>query len=334
LKTTKQGGKTLRVNNSLNKVVFKSNAKTNINEWKDEVISKVSQALIPLSKSVVKYCYGFGSIKYEHDLNGEKSKYWIPTVLNMEASDYEYHQVIVKVVSELDRETFEDEADRIFKQDSDLRKSNSITIFIVAPKCSKLHWYRLKKFGRKANIKKKDYSLGGKKRIFAIPIIAKKPETAVKVIIQILSKFYYARLVKFAETIGITPYYFDYNPRKLFSMIKDSVIEIENSFHRKTLMYMSKLTHTLREKLQEIIQDNIMQAKIRYELEELGIPANKYYWKFKQVVNEIIRLAKECKETTKVIKIYNKLKRESKETYSYGLKVIQWLKEGKYTIAS
>jgi hypothetical protein len=156
-----------------------------------------------------------------HDLG--LAEYYVPTVLNGEGF-MQYHRIVVSVVPELDRETYEDEIVRLFRPLSrPMGLIDSTTIFVVAPKVSRLHAFRLWRDRLKARLKIKRFH-----GAFCIPIISPCPEIAFKRLMDHLKHFWDRRIKGFLERFGVQPWQYDYNIRNLISNTYQ-VIEYGNS---------------------------------------------------------------------------------------------------------
>ena len=309
--------------------------KLSVQEYASEVVCRLSQTLIPLGKSVVKPCYGFGRIHYKYIPEEDTYIWLIPTAPDVEGNDFSYYEVAVKFTSELDREIFEDEAAEVLKRHVNLRIVDSANIFIVSPKCRATQIYRLKRLGEEANKRERWKALGYKdlvrgERIFirAIPVIAKTPEKALKAISTMIHHFIWKRMIALAKRIGIQPMEYDMNPSKLKSLLINNVYIIKRELVERFITYMAELSKTLKEKLNQLEDELRLKEKIREELEQLGIPAKKLYWKFKDAINQIINIAKQLNQPESTIKILDKLKRITK----HDRKIEDALLNGKYII--
>jgi hypothetical protein len=294
-----------------------------------------------MGKYVVKPIYGFGGIPYKYIQEKQTFLFMIPTEYNIEANDFQYYGLVLKFVDEVSKENFDDYVGEIYPKYVDLRRMDSFLGLVIAPKCGRTQVSRLKywtskdeKNGRKkANIKWRDYSKGTKKRIFVGVMIAKTPEKAVEGILKILKRFFEKRMKALAERNDIQEYWYDGKASKLYSQIRDGCVKISSWFIERFLTYLAKLVKTIEEKLEELKRKNDLREKIRDELEELGIPAKKYYWQFRNAVEEIVRLAQRYSGPKPLAKVLKKLKgKDERDDYKYGLKVIQWLKKGEYEV--
>jgi hypothetical protein len=294
-------------------------------DYVGEIVSEVSQTIIPLGKGAVKPIYGYGRVKWTYIPEDNVYIFQIPIVPNIEANDYEYYMVGIKVLEEVDRETYMEEAEKLFKKHFDLKTCNSGSIFIVSRKLRSTHIYRLKRFGPRAYLKWMDLVKGGNVRVRAFPIVAKTPDKAVHRILKFMWIFLSKRLHALAEKIGITAKDYDMNPMKLYSLITNNII-VNRELVRKFILYMCKVVDAIHEKLIGVVRSIRVKATIIGELKSLGVPAEKLYAYIYQPLKAIVKTALNWKEMLKV-------KSEGEwENYDYGLKILSWLKSGSYII--
>jgi len=288
-----------------------------------DVVCEVSQTLIPLGRSAVKWCYGFGRVEYRY-VDEEKLYMWlIPTVPDVEGSGFKYYMVAVKFLDGVDRESYLEAAVDIYKKHYDLRKCDSGSIFVVSPKLRYTHICRLKHFGKKAYLKWVDLARGVNMRVRAFPIVAKTPEKAIHRILKFMYIFLTKRLYALAETVGVSPKLHDYSSMKLLSLITNNIIIVNRELVRKFIEYLCRLTLTLHEKLAETVKAVKIKASIIESLKQLGIPQQTIYMTLRKPINMILSIAKQWK-------VRLRARRNPKDNYQYGFKIIEYLKAGSY----
>jgi hypothetical protein len=292
-------------------------------DYVGEIVSEVSQTLIPLTVSAVKPVYGYGRVKYLYIPEENTFIFWTPIVPNIEANDYEYYMVAIKVLDEIDRETYEEEARRLFSKYFDLKTCDSGSIFVISQKLKDTHICRLKHFGKKAYLKWMNLVKGGSIRVRAFPIVAKTPEKAIHRIFKFMYIFLSKRMHALAEKVGISPKLYDYNPMKLYSLITNN-ITVNRELVRKFIVYMCKVVDAIHEKLTGIVKSIKVKASIIAELKSLGVPAEKLYAYIYQPLKAIVKIALNWRGMLKA--------ETNEETFNYGLKLLSLLKHGKYRI--
>jgi len=304
-------------------------------DYVGEVVSRVSQVIIPAGKWICREVYGCGRVDYEY--YGEEDLYiWrIPTVPDVEGCGFKYYVVAIKFLNGIDRETYEDEVKSVFEKHFDLRRIDSGSIFVISPKLRYSHVCRLRVFGGKAYLRWRDLVRGASIRVRAFPIVAKTVEKAVHRVLKFIYVFVFRRLWALVENVGIIPKLHDYSPMKLLGLMANGVITINKEIVRNFMIYLAKLSMHLNEHLKRLIQEVKLKKAILCDLELLGIPARKYYHEFRKVIEEIIRLSKKVSGPEPIARVLRKLRKEDpKDSYDYGLKMIEMLQKGDYKISS
>jgi hypothetical protein len=148
------------------------------------------------------------------------AEYYVPTVLNGE-NFIQCHRIVVVVLPELDKETYEGEIVRLIRPLSPpLGFIDSTTIFVVAPKPTRKQALMVKKEKFKAMLKIKRVA-----GCFAIPIISPVPEIAFKKLMGHIKNFWEKRVKAFLDRLKIQPWMYDY---KVKNLISNTVRVIEN----------------------------------------------------------------------------------------------------------
>ena len=268
----------------------------------DEIVCRVSQAIIPEVRRLAKSCYGFGKVEYEY--NPEEGIYvWkIPTVLDGGA--FKYYYLIFAFLPEIDRELYFEKCESAFKY-VDLRRCDSASIFVVSPRIRATHYYRLKHFGPKAYLRWRDLVHGCEIRVRAFPIVARTVEKCLHRIYKFTWNFINKRLNAIAEKVGITDY--DKSELKLISLITNGVYKLNRGVVGEIILYFAKLSIYLKSLTCKIVSNVKLKARILDELELLGIPARKHYNKFSKIVDEIIRLNEMFRGPEPIIKLLNSI---------------------------
>jgi hypothetical protein len=140
------------------------------------------------------------------------AEYYVPTVLNGEGF-IQCHRIVVMVLPELDKDRYEGEIVRLISPLSEpLGIIDSTTIFVVAPKVTRQHAFKVWKEKFKAMLKIK--RIAG---CFAIPIVSSAPEVAFKKLLGHLKNFWEKRIRAFLDKLRIQPWQYNYKIRNLIS---------------------------------------------------------------------------------------------------------------------
>jgi hypothetical protein len=124
------------------------------------------------------------------------------------------HRIVVAVLPELDKETYESEVVRLINPLSPpLGIIDSTTIFVVAPKVTRKHALMVLKEKFKAMLKIKRVA-----GCFAIPIVSPAPEIAFKKLMSHVKNFWEKRVKAFLDRLKIQPWMYDYKVRNLLSI--------------------------------------------------------------------------------------------------------------------
>jgi hypothetical protein len=141
------------------------------------------------------------------------AEYYVPTVLNGE-NFMQCHRIVVVVLSELDKETYEGEIVRLISPLSPpLGFIDSTTIFVVAPKVTRKHALTVWKEKFKAMLKIKRVA-----ECFAIPIVSPSPEIAFKKMMGHIKNFWEKRVKAFLDRLKIQPWMYDYKVKNIISI--------------------------------------------------------------------------------------------------------------------
>jgi hypothetical protein len=207
------------------------------NELFAERFMELSQGYFaPLYKRVSESLWDngvYGSVKrayYTCKFDVGVAEYYVPTVLNGEGF-MQSHRIVILVLPELDKETYEGEILRLLRPLSPpLGFIDSVTIFVVAPKVTKQHAFQVWKDKFKAMLKIKRVC-----GCFAIPIVSPNPEIAFKKLIGHIRNFWEKRVKAFLDRLKIQPWMYDYKVKNLISNTY-KVIEI----YDRQIMYCLK----------------------------------------------------------------------------------------------
>jgi len=188
------------------------------------------------------------------------AEYYVPTVLNGEGF-IQCHRIAVVVLPELDRETYEGEIVRLIRPlSSPLGFIDSTTIFVVAPKVTRQHAFKVWKEKFKAMLKIKRVA-----GCFVIPIVSPSPEIAFKKLMSHVKNFWERRVKAFLERLKIQPWMYDYRVKNLIS---NTFKVLEN--YDKQIIYCLKsmVAHLVyfvdgfKEALRAIGSLNLMKGKV------------------------------------------------------------------------
>jgi hypothetical protein len=148
------------------------------------------------------------------------AEYYVPTVLNGEGF-MQCHRIVVMVLPELDKDRYEGEIVRLISPLSEpLGIIDSTTIFVVAPKVTRQHAFKVWKEKFKAMLKIK--RIAG---CFAIPIVSSAPEVAFKKLLGHLKNFWEKRVKAFLDKLKIQPWQYSY---KIKNILSSTLKVIEN----------------------------------------------------------------------------------------------------------
>jgi hypothetical protein len=162
------------------------------------------------------------------------AEYYVPTVLNGE-NFMQCHRIVVVVLPELDKETYESEIVRLISPLSPpLGFIDSTTIFVVAPKVTRKHALMVLKEKFKAMLKIKRVA-----GCFAIPIVSPVPEIAFKKLISHIKNFWEKRVKAFLDRLKIQPWMYDYKIENIISITVDYLKRVIEK-------YNSQIIHSLR----------------------------------------------------------------------------------------
>jgi hypothetical protein len=146
----------------------------------------------------------------DHDFG--VAEYYVPTVLNGEGF-IQCHRIVVSVLPELDDNIYESEIYRLTRPLSPpMGIIDSTTIFVVAPKVTRRHAFRVWKEKFKAMLKIKRVA-----GCFTIPIISSDPEIAFKKLLAHLTNFWNKRINAFLNRLKVQAWQYDYNIKNLLS---------------------------------------------------------------------------------------------------------------------
>jgi hypothetical protein len=163
------------------------------------------------------------------------AEYYVPTVLNGE-NFMQCHRIVVVVLPELDKETYEGEIVRLISPLSPpLGFIDSTTIFVVAPKPTHKQALMVKKEKFKAMLKIKRVA-----GCFAIPIISPVPEIAFKKLMGHIKNFWEKRVKAFLDRLKIQPWMYDY---KVKNLISNTLTVLENYDSQITYCLKSMVAH-------------------------------------------------------------------------------------------
>jgi len=205
----------------------------------------------------------YGAVKrayYMCNFDVGVAEYYVPTVLNGE-NFMQCHRIVVAVLPELDEEKYEGEINRLVRPLSmPLGFIDSETIFVVAPKVTRQHAFKVWREKFKAMLKIKRFG-----RRFVIPIVSPSPEIAFKKLLSHLKNFWQKRVEAFLDKLGIQPWMYDYKVRNLLS---NTIKVIENFNYQITYCLKSMVAHLivfedgLYEALKAIGRLNILKSRV------------------------------------------------------------------------
>jgi hypothetical protein len=201
------------------------------------------------------------------------AEYYVPTVLN--GNTMQYHRVAVHIVPELDDEKYEQAIEYIRKPvNPPAGKIDSNTVFIVAPKVTRRHAFKVwkEKLNGMLKIKRKGNCM-------AIPIVSNIPEIAFKKLITHVVNFWDKRVRKFLEKLKIEGWMYDYDLRNIIS---NTLKVLEN--------YNSQIVHSLRS----------MVAHLLYLMEGLKEALKLIGW-FNKLKIKIVNTSKYLTEALNVL---------------------------------
>ena len=298
-----------------------------------EVVSQISQTIIPTGKWICRAVYGYGRVEYQYYPEEQLYIWRIPTAPDVEGNDFKYYFVAVKFLAEIDRELYEDAVRSIFTRFFDLKRCDSGSIFVVSPRIRYTHLCRLRAFGKKAYLKWMELVRGANIRVRSFPIVAKTVEKAVHRILKFMYTFTSKRLWALAEAVGVSSGLHDYSEQKLISLLTDYIIEVNRELVRSFIIYMSRLSMHLRERLKRLVGEIRLKITILNELRSfstvLNIPRGVVYTLFSKPVDMIISIARQY---TSNVKVKLRGKHDYRETDEYAFKLLGTLKSGRYTV--
>jgi hypothetical protein len=151
------------------------------------------------------------------------AEYYVPTVLNGDGF-VQKHRIVVSVLPELDMNIYESEVGKLTKPlSTPMGIIDSTTIFVVAPKVTRQHAFKVWKEKFKAMLKIKRVA-----GCFAIPIIHPDPEIAFKKLLSHLTNFWNKRIKAFLDKLKIQAWQYDYNFKNIVSLLPKVIENYSN----------------------------------------------------------------------------------------------------------
>jgi hypothetical protein len=150
------------------------------------------------------------------------AEYHVPTVLNGE-NFMQYYRIAVSVVPELDEDTYWMEALRLVKVISPpMGWNDSGTIFVVSPKVTRKHAYKVWKEKKNAMLKIKKVA-----GWLVIPIVSPSPEIAFKKLLTHVTHFWQTRVKGFLRKLHVEAWQYDYKVKNLLYYLPKVIEEFD-----------------------------------------------------------------------------------------------------------
>jgi hypothetical protein len=188
------------------------------------------------------------------------AEYHVPTVLNGE-NFMQYYRIAISIVPELDEDTYWSEALRLVKVISPpMGWNDSGTIFIVAPKVTRKHAFKVWKEKHKGMLKIKRVA-----GWLVIPIVSPSPEVALKKLLTHVKHFWQTRVKGFLRKLNVEPWQYDYDVKNLLYYLPKVIEDYNNQIIyclRSMVAHLLYFMDRLKEVLNAIARLGEMKRKV------------------------------------------------------------------------